>query len=109
MITAYKLFRLRKEGTLGSLFCNRKAVVPVNQWLEAEEHPTKGLALRAGWHCCAKKNAPHLKLKLASGERRVWCRVDIVSYEKHFRPKAQGGLWFTAKYMMVTKILKEKT
>jgi len=102
MITAYKLFRLRNDGTLGSLFCNRRAVVPMFRWLKAEEHPTKGLALRAGWHCCAKPKAPHLKMKLANGEQRVWCLVRIDKFTKHQRPGSQGGLWYTAKRVRVT-------
>lgn len=34
MIT-YKLFRQRKDGTLGSLFINRKARLPEGVWLQA--------------------------------------------------------------------------
>jgi len=39
---AYKLMRLRKDGTLGSLFINKKKVYPIGEWLEAEFIPTKG-------------------------------------------------------------------
>lgn len=49
-ITAYKLFRVGKDGTIGPLFINRKLVVVPGQWMEAESHPTKGFALRPGWH-----------------------------------------------------------
>ena len=53
-ITAYKLFRVRKDGTLGPLFINRRQVVPIGEWLTAEEHRTKGFAFRPGWHCTAR-------------------------------------------------------
>lgn len=66
-ITAYKLFRVRKDGTIGPLFINRKLVVVPGQWMEAESHPTKGFALRPGWHCTLAPVAPHLKTDLKSG------------------------------------------
>lgn len=47
---AYKLLRLRKDGSLGPLFINRRMRVPVGEWLSAENHPTKGYAVRQGWH-----------------------------------------------------------
>lgn len=96
---AYKLVRKRRDGTLGSLFIKRKAVLPVGTWLEAEDVPTTGYAHRPGWHCCADKHAPHLSKK-----GRVWVRVQIKDYDTHIRPAAQGGKWFTAQQM---KILKE--
>jgi len=45
---AYKLFRQRKDGTLGSLFINKRNIIPVNKWLNAESFPTKGYAVRPG-------------------------------------------------------------
>lgn len=51
IIVAYKLFRVRKDGTIGPLFINRPLVVVPGQWMEAESHPTKGFALRPGGHC----------------------------------------------------------
>jgi hypothetical protein len=60
---AYKLMKHRKDGTLGSLFIHRKAVIPVGVWLDAEDHPTKGYAHRVGWHCTFKPYAPHLGTK----------------------------------------------
>jgi hypothetical protein len=53
MKIAYKLFRVRKDGTLGPLFINRPQRVPVGKALVAEDHPTKGFAFRPGWHVCA--------------------------------------------------------
>ncbi len=93
---AYKLFRVRRDGTLGPLFINRsQRILPGIQYT-AESHPTKGFAVRPGWHCCAKPEAPHL-----STRGRVWCMVDIGDFTEHHRPEAQGGLWFTANRMTV--------
>ena len=38
----YKLFRLRKDGSISSLFINKKETYPFNQWIEAKEYPTMG-------------------------------------------------------------------
>jgi hypothetical protein len=98
-MTGWKLFRLRKDGTLGPLFINARQRVPVGVWLKAESHPTKGFALRPGWHVCSERNAPHL-----SKRGRVWTRVTIKEYEAHQRPAIQGGLWYVAYWMRVDKI-----
>jgi hypothetical protein len=94
---AYKLFRVRKDGSLGPLFINRRQRIPVGRVLRAESHPTKGYAYRPGWHCCGTPSAPHLKL---SPDRR-WFRVWIDRYSEHLRPESQGGRWYTARKMLV--------
>jgi hypothetical protein len=96
---AYKLFRKRKDGTLGPLFINRKQRVHPKVWYEAEEHLTPGYSFRPGWHCCSQPVAPHL-----SEEGRVWCKVLIYEYTRHTRPESQGGLWFTAQKMKVLEV-----
>jgi hypothetical protein len=96
---AWKLFRLRKDGSLGPLFINRKQRVPIGEWLDAEEHPTKGFAFRPGWHCCSERNAPHL-----SKIGRVWVKVEIEDYQEIQRPERQGGVWFLANRMKVIEI-----
>ena len=68
-MNGYKLLRLRKNGTLGSLFINRRAVLPLGIWLPAEEHPTKGYKFRPFWHCLPVPKAPHLTEK-----GRAWYR-----------------------------------
>ena len=90
-MTAYKLFRLRKDGSLGSLFINRKDILPENVWLEAAYHPTKGFKERCGWHCCSRRYAPHLSKK-----GRTWRKVEMRDIENLERPKNQGGLWYIA-------------
>jgi hypothetical protein len=92
----YKLLRLRRDGTLGPLFINRELVVPVGQWLRAEDHPTQGFAHRPGWHVSPKPHAPHLSMK-----NRIWVKVEIDDYDELHRPKSQGGMWWIAKWMRV--------
>ena len=96
MGNGYKLFRLRKNGTMGSLFINRRAIIPMGIWLQAEDFPTKGYAHRPGWHILLKPVAPHLSKK-----GRVWMRVEYQEYETMVRPDSQGGRWVLAQQMMV--------
>lgn len=93
---AYKLLKKRKNGTLGPLFINRKQVIPVGKWLQAEEHPTKGYAFRPGWHTTNSPKADHLSMK-----DRVWMKVEIKDYEPLKRPANQGGVWYIAQKMKV--------
>ena len=93
---AYKLVKQRKNGTYGPLFINRKAVLPVNVWLPAEDHPTKGYAYRPGWHCTLEPKAPHLTEK-----GRVWVTVEVEDFQIYERPKNQGGEWILANWMKI--------
>jgi len=102
---AYKLLKQRRDGSLGPLFINVKQKIPIGDWLESECHPTKGYAVRPGWHCTAKPKAPHLAKKPKSGQIRVWCEVEINDITPFQRPKSQGGLWYLAKYMRIIRII----
>lgn len=95
----WKLFRLRKDGSLGPLFINRKQRLYVGETYMAEDHPTKGFAHRPGWHVCAKKEAPHLSKK-----GRVWAKVQVHGLTFHLRPASQGGLWATAQKMKILSV-----
>lgn len=95
----YKLFRLRKDGSLGPLFINRKQRLAEGESYIAEAHFTKGYAFRPGWHICSEQNAPHL-----SKIGRVWAKVSFSDYVEHIRPASQGGLWYTANRMTILKI-----
>lgn len=97
---AYKLLRQRKDGTLGPLFINKTLKVPVDRWMKAEFHPTKGYAPRAGWHCTLKPVAPHLSTK-----GRVWCKVEIEDFSYYNRPESQGGTWVLANKMKIIETL----
>jgi hypothetical protein len=93
---AYKLIRKLKDGSLSPLFINKKSRIPIGIWLDAEEHQTKGFALRKGWHCTLEPIAPHL-----SKNNRVWVKVEIEDTELYNRPKSQGGVWVLAQRMKV--------
>ena len=101
---AYKLMSLKK-GKLYPLFINRTQEVPMHQWLDAEDHPTKGFSHRVGWHCTHLPKAPHLKMNPKGRPERVWCLVEIEDYEEFKRPDSQGGLWYLAEKMVVIKPL----
>lgn len=101
---AYKLFKLRKNGTLGPLFINARQVVPVGEWLEAQDHPTKGFAHRPGWHCCLRREAPHLSENPKSGPRRVWAKVEVADTTTYPRPESQGGSWVLAQQLRVLEV-----
>ena len=93
---AYKLFRLLKDGQIAPLFINKRLRLQENVWYQAESHPTKGFALRPGWHVTSKPHAPHLSMK-----GRVWRKVEIEDFVEFIRPASQGGKWFLAKKMRV--------
>lgn len=99
----WKLFTLRKDGTLGPLFINRRQRISLGTWEQSGLYPTKGFAVREGWHICSKRSAPHLSKK-----GRVWARVSLMEYTEHRRPKSQGGLWYTARWMRVDKIERRR-
>ena len=98
---AYKLLRVRADGSLGPLFIHKCQVIPIGKWLRAGDFPTKGYARRPGWHVAPRPVAPHLTMK-----GRVWCKVSIWDYTTLKRPERQGGTWWLAKWMCVNKILR---
>ena len=102
---AYKLLKKRKDGTIGPLFINAKQRIPVGEWLQAEDHPTKGFAHRMGWHCTVEKSAPHFVMNPKGGLPRVWAKVEVKDYEKYQRPESQGGTWVLAQHMKVLEVL----
>ena len=93
---AYKLLRVRKDGTLGSLFIDRGGVLEPGTWLWAETHPTKGYTIRTGWHCLSKPHAPHL-----TEHGRQWYRVHIREHKRIEKPASQGGTWFLARQIKI--------
>lgn len=97
---AYKLLRQLKNGELTPLFINKTQRIQIGEWMEAENHPTKGFKVRPFWHCTSEMNAPHLSKK-----GRVWCKVDIMEYTLFDRPQNQGGQWYLAKYMKILEVI----
>lgn len=106
MKTAYKLFRRKRDGSLGPLFINRALTLQVGRWYKAETHPTKGFALRPGWHAMEQPVAPHLKTSLKSGEKRIWCKVSLLGVIPHQRPASQGANWFLAQWLRIDEVLE---
>jgi len=96
----YKLFRKRRDGTLGPLFINKRQVIVPGVTYAAEDHPTKGYAHRPGWHLAKRPHAPHLTLR-----NRVWCMVEYTNGREYPRPESQGGCWILARTMRVLAIL----
>lgn len=106
-MVAYKLMKMRKDGSLGSLFINAKEKYPIGKWMDAEFIPTKGFAERFGWHCTlATTHAPHLKEKLSSGQKRVWVEVEVDGIEYYNRPESQGSKWILAEKMKIIGVVK---
>lgn len=99
----YKLLRRRKrDGTLGLLFINKKMVIPVGEWLQAESHPTRGFAVRPGFHVLARQHAPHLMRKDGTlSPDQVRMKVEIEGFQEFHRPESQGGKWYLAERMRV--------
>jgi len=101
---AYKLVRKTKDGKHTPLFINRKQEIEFGKWYVAECFPTKGFAVRKGWHCTFKKHAPHLKEELASGEKRVWVECEVEDFTTYDRPESQGGEWILANRIRFLKV-----
>jgi len=95
---AYKLFRVLKDGSISSLFINKKERHPMKKWLTAKTYPTKGFAVRPFWHCTSEPIAPHLSMK-----GRAWFEVEMKNYTEFLRPQQQGGLWYLAKDIKILK------
>ena len=100
-LIAYKLVRQLKSGKLTPLFINKQLGIELDKWYQSECHPTKGFAVRQGWHCTATPTAPHL-----SEKNRVWVKVLIEDYSEFERPKSQGGLWFLANKIKFLEVLR---
>lgn len=95
-VKGFKLFRVRKDGSLGPLFINARLKIKERRWMKAEAHRTKGFAFRPGWHACLQPVAPHLSTK-----GRVWCEVELRGVQKYDRPESQGGAWLLAEHLRV--------
>lgn len=100
----YKLFRQRKDRTLSPLFINRTQVIELGINYPAEDHPTPKFKHRPFWHICDRPVAPHLSMKLKTGEVRVWAEVEFEDYQEMDRPPSQGGKWYLANNMKVIKL-----
>lgn len=100
---AYKLCRKLKSGEITPLFINKTLRIPFDEWLEAEEHPTKGYKFRPHWHCMSEPSAPHLTEK-----NRVWVEIEMKEYKEMQRPESQGGTWYLADIVKFLRILDDE-
>lgn len=101
-VEGFKLVRIGQGGCIYPLFINRQEPIPFGMWMPAEDHTTKGFASRPGWHATLTPNAPHLKMRLSSGEQRIWVSVLLRGTTMYNRPESQGGTWVLAEEMKVT-------
>lgn len=96
-LMAFKLMRITRDGNFKSLFiCKNRTYAPGPRWYRAGKFPTKGFAVRTGFHCLAAPSAPYLSMK-----GRIWACVQIREYQVIERPASQGGTWYLAKYMRI--------
>ena len=81
----YKLFEQdMRTGKLYPLFIDSKNETPIGEWIHGECIPTKGFAVRQGWHVgtiptaywLTGKNGKY-NSKRGKNFRRVWCEVLI--------------------------------
>ena len=59
----YKLVRKLSNGSFRPLFINKTKILPIEEWMDAENFSTKGYTVRKGWHCTQNPYAHHLSLK----------------------------------------------
>jgi hypothetical protein len=93
---AYKLFRVMKDGSISSLFINKKERYQLDVWMDFQDVPTKGFKKRPGWHSMSFPYAPHL-----SEKGRKWFKVEIDETEIEKRPLSQGGGWYLSKRLRI--------
>lgn len=105
----WKIFRQRKDGTLGPLFIDATQRVPMGVPVAARDDVSrKGFAKRIGWHAAFTPEAPHLMTKAGTlATDRVWCRVALQNCRKYDRPESQGGSWVLAQTMTVLSVHPE--
>lgn len=110
---AYKLFKIRKDGTLGSLFIGASKVLPIGIEMQAEkdllvsENLKRKFTYRPFWHATSLPKADHLKIDAIV--KRVWAEVDIKEFTELKRPDYQGGKWFLAERLTIKKILSPES
>lgn len=132
----YKLFEMNKEGKLYPLFINKKESIPIGEWIEAQNVPTKGFSVRPGWHLGMIPDAPWLKnhegyyTSRWKAGKRVWGIVEFVDdidyqYEVNLLPQkcmkdripengfyrfreAGGREWIITGKIRVVQILTEE-
>ena len=98
----YKLFRVRKDGSIGSLFIDKKKRYNLKEWMKAKPVKTDGFEFRPGWHSLYEPKAPHLTIK-----GRHWFLVEIADYTSAIRPLSQGGKWYLSDWIRIIRPLSD--
>lgn len=95
---AKKLFTLRKDGTLSSLFYDKKRKLTVGVMYSARNCAPPGRIPRPGFRAVKRKNTFHF---VTNG--RVWCEVwlENVTEDTNYR----SSTCFIAQRMCINKIL----
>ena len=83
----YKLFEQDTKGNLYALFIDKKTVMPMDTWMLAGNYPTKGFAVRPGFHIGEGiPSAPWLmshdgtyKSQRSTYWKRVWAEVEYIA------------------------------
>lgn len=125
----YKLFRIKRNrpNEFFPLFIGKSVGHKIGQWIDAECIPTKGFALRPGWHSGAAPCAPWLMKKDGSmPSDRVWCECtisDAIDYQPladlhggelknqlpvngYYRFKRPGNVeWFISGSLRIDRVL----
>lgn len=137
MNIGYKIFEMdMRDGKLYPLFIGKKEESKIGEWLNAEYIPTKGFAVRMGWHLGLIPSAPHLigadgtyLSQRGKNFKRVWCEVEYndtnnytelaMSMPKHCFEKipndgfynfkeANGAQWIITSDIKIKRILTEE-
>lgn len=104
---AYKLFRVRRDGSLGPVIINRGQRIETGKWLKFEDHSDKarsyGVAIRPGFHATKEPHAPHLTngSKQAIADNRTWFVVELQKVRAEHRGVDGGSDWYVAEKMKV--------
>lgn len=110
-ILAWKLFRQYEDGTISSLYSNKKLKYEEGKWYEAESHPDKtkgGRKYRPMFHATASNRLPHLEkskkepiVPRGNQKGRVYLQVELDGAGIRRVSEAQGGDWYIGKRMKV--------
>lgn len=136
--TCYKLFEMDTNNNLYPLFIDKRTSYPIGEWIQAENHPTKGFSARPGLHCGEICSAPWLmsadgtyKSQRSKYWKRVWCEVECnvtVDYTElvqnlpkkcfvdkvpengfyKFRETGCNRIWIITDRIKITRILSEE-
>ena len=107
---AWKLFRQYEDGSISSLYSNKKLKYEEGEWYEAEEHPDKagGRKFRPMFHATASNRLPHLEkskkepiVPRGTQKGRVYLQVELDGAGIRRVSEAQGGDWYIGKRMKV--------